>query len=259
MSFNRLSKSDVSDADFVDASELISDGYGSNSIYLSTTCVSTNSSKTIIINLPSDGEGILNSFNHPGQTGDIVYVYGTSGGLGDGYFTINTVTDNTTITVNESIGTSTGGNIQFRYPAGASQIGYNSNNNDIIKYNTVQNALYDLDKNSLDSIKHARVRQLVHLANKDDAGGPFEGFAGAYSELVYAGNSPFYNGRIWYTDNTKQYKIVENIIVRNSINMPTTITWKVYDLDGITVLSTVTDSIVYINNIFETSRTRTIS
>jgi hypothetical protein len=34
--------------------------------------------------------------------------------------------------------------------------------------------------------------------------------------------------------------------------------WKVYDVDGSTVLATVTDSISY-SGVFETSRTRTIT
>ena len=109
------------------------------------------------------------------------------------------------------------------------------------------------------SIKHSKLRQLIHLAD-NEVGGPFEGFdSGSYSEVIYSNNSPFYSERIWYTDNTKQYKIVENIVTRNSTNMPTTITWNAYDVDGITILSSITDNIYYNNNIFEIYRTRTIN
>jgi hypothetical protein len=103
------------------------------------------------------------------------------------------------------------------------------------------------------------LRQLIHLAD-GDVGGPFEGFAsGAYMETLYPSGKPFVSSMTWYDDNTKTKKIVENIITRNSINMPTNITWRVFDVDGSTALSTVSDSIVYANNIYEVSRTRIIS
>ena len=54
-------------------------------------------------------------------------------------------------------------------------------------------------------------------------------------------------------------KIVEKHIVYNGIKEPVSITWKVYDTDGVTVLATVADSISYTNNIFETSRLRSVS
>ena len=109
----------------------------------------------------------------------------------------------------------------------------------------------------IDAETHKTLRQLIHLA--DGVGGPFEGFpSGAYREITYPPGKPFEATQIWYNDATKAKKIVQSTIVRNSINMPVTITWQVYDVDGVTVLSTVSDSIVYANNIFEVSRTRTI-
>lgn len=104
----------------------------------------------------------------------------------------------------------------------------------------------------LNSGSHARLRQLVHLAN----GGPFEGFAsGAVQDT---GPKPFPTASIWYTDNTKTKKIVEQLVVYNPNRTVSSEQWKAYDVDGLTVLATVTDSITY-DGAFETLRTRTIA
>lgn len=102
---------------------------------------------------------------------------------------------------------------------------------------------------------HRTLRQLIHLAEE---GGPFEGFAsGAYQETLPAAD-PFPTSIIWWTDNTKVDKIVEETITYNSNKTIATDEWKVYDTDGSTVLATVTDTISY-TGVFETSRTRTIA
>src|ERR1700690_3488582 len=138
---NRVSKTDIVDVDITDAYELRSDGYGLNSIYLNSTLVSTTSgTQTVVINLPADGEGIFYGADHPAETGDIVWLSGTSGGLGDGYFTINNVIDDVTFTINQTFGTSTGGNIQFRYPAGAFKVGFDPRNTVHVTHNNVQQA-----------------------------------------------------------------------------------------------------------------------
>lgn len=382
MPLNRIRKEDIEDLDIVDSSELISDGYGVNSIYLTLSCTSTTAfTSTIVTGLAPDGNGILNTYDHPVQKNDIVWITGTSGGAGDGYFRVDTVLTDTSFSITGTIGNSTGGTVQFRNPSGASKIGFDSSGSCIITHNTVQEALQDLDAaicsgdtgDQLTEQEHPTLRQLVHLA--DGVGGPFEGFAtgayrevtgnklaptkvtwytssaktskivdksityngvlqptiitwqaykadgyslnasvtdtvtyngifelyrdraivdyntattglnrqnhkvlrqlihladgvggpfegfptGAYREVAYPVGKPFEQSVIWYDDNTKAKKIVEHTIVRNSINMPITITWKAYDVDGSTILSTVSDSIVYTNNIFEVSRTRTIT
>lgn len=144
MPLNRIRKEDLADLDFTDGYELRSDGYGPNSIYLNTTLVSTTAgSKTVIINLPSDGEGIFYGFDHPAEADDIVWLFGTSGA--DGYYTINTVLDDTTFIVNENILSSTDGYIQFRYPSGASKVGVNSTNLSYSNHNDAQKVFEDLD------------------------------------------------------------------------------------------------------------------
>ena len=253
--------SDVLDTDFLDGYELNSDGYGINSIYLTTSCISTTSGTKIVVTGPAtDGNGILYTFDHPVESGDIVWLTGTSGGLGDGYFTINQVLSDTSFSVNETIGTSTGGNIQYRYKSGAKNIGFNPTNTSHITHNNVQQALEDLDASivntGLTPIEHERLRQLIHLA--DGVGGPFEGFlSGAYREMLPLGFiRP--NTITWYDDATKTKKIVQKTITYTTSKLPATFTWDVYNTDGTTVLATVIDTLTYIG-VFEASRIRTIT
>lgn len=106
----------------------------------------------------------------------------------------------------------------------------------------------------LDSGSHARLRQLIHLADGD---GPFEGFAsGAFLDTEAVS---FPSASIWYTDSSKTKKIVSQFVTYNNNNKSiATEQWKAYDVDGTTVLSTVTDTITY-KGAFELSRTRTIT
>jgi hypothetical protein len=259
MTLNRISKTDLNDLDIVDAYELRSDGYTSISVYLDTTVVSTTSStKTVVINQASDGQGIFYSFDHPAESGDIVWLFGTSGA--DGYYTIDSVVDDITFTVNEAIATSTGGNAEFRYPAGALKVGYDRFRYAAVNitHNNVQEAIQDLDLaittgGGLTPAQHETLRQLIHLA--DGIGGPFEGFtSNAYREVI---PTIFPTSIIWWTSNAKVAKYIEKTITLNSNKTPSIIEWKVYGTDGVTVLATVTDTISY-SGPYETSRVRGI-
>jgi hypothetical protein len=100
---------------------------------------------------------------------------------------------------------------------------------------------------------HKVLRQLIHFIDN----GPAEGFAsGAYRETLPSAD-PFPTSVIWYTDSGKTDKIVEKLITYTGV-VPTQIQWKMYDVDGSTVLATITDAISY-SGVFETSRTRTIA
>lgn len=101
-------------------------------------------------------------------------------------------------------------------------------------------------------VQHQTIPNLIHYLEE----GPGDGFIQAYKQVF---GSPFPSAVIWYTNSTMQYIIVEKQIIRNSINMPITIIWTVYSTDGITPVHTVSDSITYMNNIFEVSRQRTIT
>jgi len=102
--------------------------------------------------------------------------------------------------------------------------------------------------------EHPPLRDLIHFIDS----GPAIGFAsGAFKETLPTG-SPFPTSETWYEDGNKTQKIVELTITRDTGQKPVTEEWKMYDVDGSTVLETVTDSISY-SGPFETSRTRTIA
>lgn len=102
--------------------------------------------------------------------------------------------------------------------------------------------------------QHRSLRQLIHFIDQ----GPTLGFtSGAYKEIT--GSNIFPSSCIWYDDNTKSKKIVEQTVTRNNQKQITSSTWKMYDVDGSTVLETVTDTVVYdTSGIFEQNRTRVI-
>jgi hypothetical protein len=143
-----LRKSDVRDADFVDAYELASDGLAAtpSAVYLTTTGVSTtNLTSTVVSQLPADGEGLMTSADHPVQVGDLLVITGSSpGGAADGTYTVETVVDDTSVTVVEVIPDSTGGTLTWVYPAGASRVGFNPAGQVITSAKTVSQALVDI-------------------------------------------------------------------------------------------------------------------
>lgn len=95
------------------------------------------------------------------------------------------------------------------------------------------------------------LKKLLFYVNE----GPVEGFSVGYKEII---GQPFPTNVTWYSDALNTKKIVEKIIIRNPIQMPTSTTWHLYDLDGTTIIKSLTDSITYTNNVFETSRVRVI-
>jgi hypothetical protein len=103
------------------------------------------------------------------------------------------------------------------------------------------------------SASHAAIRQLIHLA--DGGGGPYETFGTTYCDT---GPQPFPTSSIWYADVGRTKKITEQIVSYNANKTFSTVQWKVYAPDGITLLATATDTITY-SGIFETSRTRVIT
>lgn len=102
----------------------------------------------------------------------------------------------------------------------------------------------------------ARVHDSLDLIHMIDDG-PVEWLDEAYFENAPAGD-PFPTSRTWYHDNTKARKIVEKLITRDEDQFPTTIVWNLYDSDGTTVITTVTDVFTY-DGPQEVSRARTIT
>lgn len=249
-----ITRSDLLDIDFVDQLELGSDG---TYVYLTLSVVSTTSgTKTVVVGTAGDGEGIQTGKDHPLEEGDRAVISGTSGGLGDGTFTVQSIVDDFTFIVADSIGTSTGGSCDFQYPPGASKVGFDPTGQTLTAATNVQQALFDLSNTALDSTRHAALRQLIHLA--DGVGGPFEAWAsGSFRETLPLG-SVFPTTIIWWTDNTKTTKILQKTVTFNGIHLPTSIKWSMYDVTGSTVIAEATDALTYTGTVFEASRTRTI-
>lgn len=109
-------------------------------------------------------------------------------------------------------------------------------------------------ENALSLENHATIRQLIHFISQ----GPAEGFAtGAYRETL-PNADPFPTSIIWWESDSKLKKIIEQTITYNINKTPDTIEWKMYDMDGSTVLTTIEDVYTY-SGIIETSRLRSIS
>lgn len=255
MSQNRILKSDITDTDFVDAYELRSDGY---TLFLTVTIASTAFGTNIVtLNSPFT----LNTYDDPVEVGDRFRLLGSSGA--DGYYLIDQILSPTTFTTIEPINNSTGGDGYFMYISGALRVGFDRQRYPAVNvvHDNVQEAIEDLDKaisgggGGLTPAQHATLRQLIHLA--DGVGGPYEGFpTNAYREITPL-NAAFPTSIIWYTSSAKVAKYVEKTVTYNPNKTPAIIEWKAYNTDGVTVLSTVTDTITY-SGPFELYRIRGI-
>jgi hypothetical protein len=136
-----FTSSDVLRNNVVTVPELISDGYGPNSVYLFTDLVSTSASQVVTVDLSyANDVSLLYEGDFQVNSGDLLYIYNTSpGGIADGYYTINSVTGVNTLTVNESLANSTGGYIQFRFNSGSTLVGVNSSGMTTVTGNTRHN------------------------------------------------------------------------------------------------------------------------
>lgn len=260
---SKLRKSDIVDADLRDAYELASDGYV---VYKSLTIVSTTSGTRTVVVAPSAPQfGLVYDFDAPVEIKDRVRITGTSGSAGDGYFIVESLIDNDSFVVEQFIGDSTGGTAQFMYPAGAYAVGFDSIGLTVTQADNVQDAIYDLATaveagggggggGGLTESQHKVLRQLIHFIDE----GPAEGFAsGAYREtLPFA--DPFVTQIIWWENSAKLKKIVEKQLTLNGNKTANTISWTIYDTDGVTALAEVEDTINY-SGVLETDRTRSIS
>lgn len=90
-----------------------------------------------------------------------------------------------------------------------------------------------------------------------EEGGPWEGYDGAYQEILPSGD-PFPTSIIWWTSAAKTHKIIEQAITYNvNLTIDEEIT-TLYALDGSTVAAVATDTYAY-SGVIVTSKTRIIS
>ena len=112
-----------------------------------------------------------------------------------------------------------------------------------------EGVLKSLSGTGLSETSHRTLLQLIHFINE----GPAEGFASGATKTVTG--TVFPTQLLWRrADSTK---LVEKNTTWTGV-LPTSIEWKIYDVDGTTVLATVTDTISY-SGVFETGRTRTLT
>ena len=101
----------------------------------------------------------------------------------------------------------------------------------------------------LTEAQHRTLLQLIHFIDE----GPADGFATGATKTVTGTVFPTQN--LWRRADAT--KLVEQNITWTGV-LPTTIQWKMYGTDGMTVVATVTDTVAY-SGVFETGRTRAIS
>jgi len=85
--------------------------------------------------------------------------------------------------------------------------------------------------------------------------GPIEIWPHSYKTVV---GGAFPTAITWWTDNTQTVKIIEKLIVRNANQLPTSITYRVYSSDGLTVVKQLVDVPTY-SGVFETALSRTVT
>jgi hypothetical protein len=220
---------DVGPYDFYDAAQLNSD---STVVYLTLTVTSTVAPNIVNVALASDGEGILTSRDHPvrsaaiavGGNGDLVDITGTSGGAGNGTFEVASVVSDTQFTVSGTVGNSTGGSANFRYPSGAQDVGYSQTKQNITSQNLVQPAITDISNHEL-------------LDSEPVATGT------TYSN-TRSGNTV--TQEKWV--NTSSGKTIKTIDYTYTGGKYTQEVRKVYATDGVTIIAQVTISYSYTGN-----------
>ena len=79
---------------------------------------------------------------------------------------------------------------------------------------------------------------------------------GAVEETLPA-SATFPTSVVWYLDASKTTELLHLTYTRNGQGLATEMSWAVYNLSGLLVL-TVTDTITY-SGVFEVSRTRTVT
>lgn len=234
MSGNRIISPDILDTEIFDAQELSSDGYSS---YLTLPLVSISSGIFTVDPTGVLSGGITIDPEFPVESGDRVYVEGATPGSVDGYYTIFEILSDTTFDIEESVVNSTGGNISFFHPSGASRIGVNTDNFIQISSSNVQDALEELDAavaaGGITEGQHEALDTLVHNIAES-----------SFEEGTYSG--PFNrlsNVTIW-TDGTKTTKIREVNFTYTGARVTTVVTIQ-YDEFGI-AQDTLTETITYV-------------
>lgn len=229
MSSNKITKTDLVDTEIVDAEELLSDGYFA---YLTNVpLVSTiNATSTIV----TSGISLLYEIDHPIESGDRVYLFGTI--TADGYYTVDQILSDTDFTVVEAINNSVAGYVDFMHPAGASKVGFDPSGQGAITATNIQDALTQLSNNTINTYTHENLDTLVHNIAED-----------GYTVLTYGGlcDLKITNCTTWDSP-LMLFKIRESQITYNCGKVIQIITTQYNEVGS--PISTLTENINYIGN-----------
>ena len=236
-----ITKEDLRDVDIIDATELASDG--TTTYITSATVVSTTAATKQIV---FSGIDLIHDVNEHAEAKDKVTLSGTTGGA-DGTYTIATIIDSITITVEETIVDSTGGTADFTHPPGASKVGLDSTGLTNTTADNVQDAISDLDGSisggGLTETAHEALDRLTHQINEN-----------SYDEITYTGNKAT-NYTVW-TNSGKTTKIREEQYTYTGNRVTQVITIQ-YDGSG-TEKERLTEAYTYSgNNVSNITRTKT--
>jgi hypothetical protein len=136
----KIRKEDIEDLDVLDRDELVSFGSTIYKSGVSVTSTTTGTNRVVISSF-----NLLLQRETPVEVGDKATLTGTSGGAGDGTFTIAAIIDANTFDVTETIGTSTGGSAAFKHPSGSSRVGFDPTGLTQTSATDVQQAIKDHD------------------------------------------------------------------------------------------------------------------
>lgn len=156
-----ITKEDLRDVDIVDATELASDG--TTAYITSATVVSTTAAtKQIVLS----GVDLIHDVDEHAEAKDRITLSGTTGGA-DGTYTVATVVDTVTITVEETIVDSTGGTADFKHPPGASKVGFDATGLVYLTKTNLQELLEEVDSNlgagsGITEPEHDALNDIVH-------------------------------------------------------------------------------------------------
>lgn len=239
-----IRREDIEDVEIVDAVELASDATAQ--IFTGATVVSTTAATKRVV---FSGIDLLRAPEEL-EENDILVLSGTTGA--DGTYTIDSVVDDVTAEVQESIADSTGGTAEARHPAGASKVGCDPTNISDVTADNVQEALEQLSTLS----GHHTLRHLIHFVETNSPGSGFG--AGPYVSEVLPAADPFPTSETWYTDGAKTSKICRWEGTYNANKTFATEKWIVYKSDGTNPAADATDTISY-SGVFETGRSRAVT
>lgn len=252
-----LSREDFRDDHIVDQTELASDG---NVVFINDATVVSTVASTKVITF--SGIDIIDDPDENVEANDIIVLSGTSGGAADGVYTVNQILSSTTLNVVETIADSTGGTADFKYPPGASKVGFDASGLTTVTADNVQDAIEELDAaaggSGMTTTQHKTVRQLIHFVETNSPG---EGFgAGPYQSEILPNPTTdiFPTSETWYETSAKTNKICRWEGTYNANKTLATEKWIIYKSDGTNPAAEALDTISY-SGVFETGRSRAIT